>query len=162
MHAHNQPDLGRWATNTASKPLDAVFCSCSMMRANGPNGHEGAKHCQPALKVSLPEQDNNYFHQLASNCNFFTSPCFFSPPASVATIHFTHADFHHACASIVSCRLKWMRAAISLPFLALGPLILSMQSLFIVSMIVKHGAAIFDSAGVDRTEVEDLYHRIRK
>ena len=38
--------------------------------------------------------------------------------------------------------------------------ILSMQSLFIVSMIVKHGAAIFDSAGVDRTEVEDFYHII--
>ena len=55
-----------------------------------------------------------------------------------------------------------MRAAISFPFLALGPLILSMQSLFIISMIVKHGAAIFDSAGVDRTEVEDFYHRIGK
>jgi len=28
-----------------------------MMRANGPNGHEGAQHRQPALKVSLPEQE---------------------------------------------------------------------------------------------------------
>ena len=143
MHAHNQPDSWRRAriqpaNFSMRSSAHAPWCVPTVlmdMRARNTASQRSKWACQ-----SRRERVNNYFHQLASNCHFFISPCFFSPPASVATIPFTHS-FHALspclCINCVTVGIQLMGAAISFPFLALGPLILSTQSLFIVSMLVN-------------------------
>ena len=139
MHAHNQPDFNRrrriqpanFSMRSSAHAPRCVPTVLMDMRARNTASQRSKWACQ-----SRRGRANK-------NSTIPPLPFLYITMLLFSACERSHHSFHACalspclCINCVMVGIKWMRAAISFPFLALGPLILSTQSLFIVSMLVN-------------------------